>query len=149
MRTRVAVAVAALSLAAGCSTAHPTAHSHGVPAAPKTATGSLEQLAVKARCKPDIQTDARELRQANCSTGQGRYVLLTFATDRGQREWLNSAEDYGGTYLLGRRWVAVGDTGVVAGLRGRLGGTVEAGSQHHQGSSGSGRSDGHSGHHTS
>ncbi|WUL62614.1 hypothetical protein OHS16_23100 [Streptomyces sp. NBC_00344] len=142
------MAVAALGLLAGCSTSHPH-QSDDAPPEPRTATGSLEQLASKARCKPEIQTDASELRQANCTTTQGRYVLVTFATDRGQREWINSAKDYGGTYLLGRKWVAVGDTTVVAALRGRLGGTVEAGSQHHQGSSGSGGSDGHSGHHTS
>ncbi|MEV0095322.1 hypothetical protein [Streptomyces sp. NPDC050738] len=130
-----------LGLMAGCSDS---------PDVPKTATGSLEQLAAKAKCAPEIATDAAELRQANCTTPDGRYVLATFATDRGQREWINGAKDYGGTYLVGRKWVAVGEDKVVTALRGRLGGTVEAGSQHHSGSSGSGGSEpGHSGHHAS
>ncbi|WP_030563822.1 hypothetical protein [Streptomyces aureocirculatus] len=102
----------------------------GADAAPRTATGTLEQLAAKAECAPDIQTDADELRQANCLNEDGRFVLATFATDRGEREWLNAAKDYGGTYLVGRRWVAVGEPAVVAALRGRLGGTVERSSHH-------------------
>lgn len=104
---------------------------------PRTATGSLEDLARRADCDPNIQTDAQELRQANCTTADGRYVLATFATDRGQREWINEANDYGGTYLVGRKWVAVGDDKVVTALRGRLGGTVETGAQHGSGDHGS------------
>ncbi|MFI8004543.1 hypothetical protein [Streptomyces sp. NPDC086010] len=120
------------------------------PDVPATAKGTLEQLASKADCEPRVQTDADELRQADCTTGDGRYVLATFATDRGQREWINEANDYGGSYLVGRKWVAVGDPEVVAALRGRLGGTVETASQHHSGTGGSGGSEGgHSGHHGS
>lgn len=107
---------------------------------PRTATGSLEDLARQADCEPDIQTDADELRQATCGTADGQYILATFATDRGQREWINEANDYGGTYLVGRKWVAVGDERVVAALRDRLGGTVETGAQH-----GSGHDDGGAG----
>ncbi|MEU2681223.1 hypothetical protein ABZ638_30495 [Streptomyces sp. NPDC007107] len=120
------------------------------PDVPPTASGTLEQIASKARCEPDLQTDAEEIRQANCTTDDGRYVLATFATDRGQREWINEANDYGGSYLVGRKWVAVGDAEVVAALRGRLGGTVETASPHHSGNSGGGGSEeGHSGHHAS
>ncbi|MEV2246937.1 hypothetical protein [Streptomyces sp. NPDC049970] len=120
------------------------------PTVPPTASGTLEQIASKAHCEPNVQTDAEELRQANCNTGDGRYVLATFATDRGQREWINEAKAYGGSYLVGRKWVAVGDPEVVAALRGRLGGTVETASPHHSGKSGSGGSEGgHSGHHGS
>ncbi|MEI5100175.1 hypothetical protein RB200_18585 [Streptomyces sp. PmtG] len=97
---------------------------------PVTATGSLEELAAKAECAPALQTDAEELRQANCRNEDGRFVLATFATDRGEREWLNQAKDYGGTYLVGRKWVAVGDPKVITALRGHLGGTVERSSHH-------------------
>ena len=45
----------------------------------------------------------------------GKFVLATFATDRGQREWLNGAKDYGGYYLVGRKWVAVGEQKTVSG----------------------------------
>lgn len=118
-------AVAALSLA-GCGSGGGTAAK-----TPPVATGSLESLAAEVKCKPDIQTDADTIRQALCTTSTGRFVLATFSTDRGQREWINEAKDYGGYYLVGRKWVAVGDDGVVRTLRGTLGGDVEIGADHH------------------
>jgi hypothetical protein len=150
---RAALAVLALTLATACGSGDDGDGRGGDKDSkpPTTATGTLEQLAEKAECKPNIQTDADELRQANCTTGDGKYVLATFATDRGQREWINAANDYGGSYLVGRKWVAVGEAKVVTALRGRLGGTVETGSQHHSGSSGGsgGSEQDHSEHHGS
>ncbi|WP_210576259.1 hypothetical protein [Streptomyces sp. GESEQ-4] len=116
-------AAAALALT-GCGSGDDQA------AVPETATGSLEHLAAEAKCKPDLQTDADELRQAICKTGKEKYVLATFATDRGQREWLNGAKDYGGYYLVGRKWVAVGQEKTVTTLQSKLGGTMEEGSEH-------------------
>ncbi|MEU3757476.1 hypothetical protein [Streptomyces albogriseolus] len=117
-------AVAALALA-GCGSG-----GHGGPEVPPTATGSLEKLAAEAKCDPDMQTDADTIRQALCEKGGEKYVLATFATDRGQREWLNTAKDYGGYYLVGRKWVAVGEEGTVEALRSTLGGDLEEGSEH-------------------
>jgi hypothetical protein len=105
---------------------------------PATATGSLESLAAEVKCKPNMQTDADEIRQAICENGDGKFILATFATDRGQREWINTAKDYGGFYLVGRKWVAVGGDGVVKALRGTLGGDLEVGTNHaaHEGHGG-------------
>ncbi|WP_233415830.1 hypothetical protein [Streptomyces sp. N35] len=140
---RLACAAAVFTVVLGCS-------GEQTPE-PETVTGTLEEIAEKADCEPNVQTDAAELRQANCRNGEGRFILTTFATDRGQREWINEANDYGGTYLVGRKWVASGEEKVVMSLRGRLGGTVER-AAHHSGSSGAGGSghlgghdDGHSG----
>ncbi|MFC8915935.1 hypothetical protein ACFT5C_09200 [Streptomyces sp. NPDC057116] len=147
-RTRLALVTATLvALALSAATACGGGGDES-DAPPKTATGSLEELAAKATCKPNIQTDAEEIRQANCETEDGTYVLATFATDRGQREWINEANDYGGTYLVGRKWVAVGEEKVVTALRGRLGGAVETGASHHSGDGGGkgNGEDGHSGH---
>ncbi|MEV7086704.1 hypothetical protein AB0O07_12515 [Streptomyces sp. NPDC093085] len=136
-----------LALTAGCG-----ANDENASDEPKTATGSLEELAEQAKCDPDVQKHAsEELRQANCTTDDGKYILITFATDRGVREWLHEAKPYGGSYLVGRKWVAVGDEKVTEALRGRLGGTVETGSSHHSGGSdddGGGSTDheGHEGH---
>jgi len=102
------------------------------------ATGSLEDLAADVNCEPSIQTDADEIRQGVCGNTDGRFVLVTFATDRGRREWLEAAKDYGGSYLVGAKWVAVGERRVVTALRGRLGGTIEEGASHHFGGSGGG-----------
>ncbi|MFH9676125.1 hypothetical protein ACH4L5_28140 [Streptomyces sp. NPDC017405] len=122
---RLAPGAAALLALAGCGSG---GHTGPVP---PTATGSLERLAARVRCAPDMQTDADEIRQAVCRTRDGRFVLATFATDRGQREWIDDAKDYGGHYLVGRKWVAVGDDGVVRVLRGTLGGDLETGADHH------------------
>ncbi|MGW4434733.1 hypothetical protein ACWELO_02945 [Streptomyces sp. NPDC004596] len=124
--TRAVLGAAAVLALAGCG-----AGGEGGEKVPPTATGSLESLAAEVRCKPNMQTDADEIRQAICRNGDGRFVLATFATDRGQREWINDAKDYGGYYLVGRKWVAVGDDGVVEALRGTLGGDVEIGTDHH------------------
>ncbi|UFQ15239.1 MULTISPECIES: hypothetical protein [Streptomyces] len=116
-------AVGVLLAVAGCGS--------GGGSAPATASGSLEQLAARAKCRADVQTDAAELRQATCENGARRYVLVTFANARGQAEWLDEADDYGGTYLVGGRWVAVGGREDIAALRERLGGTVvDAADQH-------------------
>ncbi|MET9419722.1 hypothetical protein ABZY06_03145 [Streptomyces sp. NPDC006540] len=142
---RTGLAVVVLALAAACGSGDDDDGRVGPDKgakAPKTATGSLEDLARQAECEPNIQTDADELRQANCRTADGKYILATFATDRGQREWINEANDYGGTYLVGRKWVAVGDEKVVAALRDRLGGTVETGAQHGSGHGGDGADSG-------
>jgi hypothetical protein len=117
-------AVAILALA-GCGTG-----GEDEAAVPEAVTGSLEHIAAEAKCKPNMQTDADTIRQALCKKGKDKYVLATFATDRGQREWLNSAKDYGGYYLVGRKWVAVGQEKTVTALQGTLGGTMEEGSAH-------------------
>ncbi|MEU6367262.1 hypothetical protein ABZ876_16380 [Streptomyces sp. NPDC046931] len=132
MRTReklAAGAAVALLMLTGCAGSGESGGAGGK--APATATGSLEDLAADVKCKPNIQTDADEIRQAICTNPDGKFVLATFATDRGQREWINDAKDYGGYYLVGRKWVAVGDDGVVKALRGTLGGDVEIGVDHH------------------
>ncbi|WP_175411077.1 hypothetical protein [Streptomyces sp. TRM64462] len=143
-RTRTAVtavtaetAVTAIGLLAVLALAGCTAQEPAPDAVPDTATGTLEQLAERVDCTPRIQTDAEELRQANCATADGTYVLATFATDRGQREWLNSAKDYGGSYLVGRKWVAVAGQDVITKLRGRLGGEIESAEGAHSGHHGS------------
>jgi len=119
-------AVVALLVLTGCggSGGSGDAQDKQVPAA---ATGSLEDLAADVNCKPNIQTDADEIRQAICKNGDGQFILATFATDRGQREWINDAKDYGGYYLVGRKWVAVGEDKVVKALQTTLGGEEEIG----------------------
>ena len=134
-RPMLAVAGGAAVLAlAGCG----TGNSDTAAKVPTAATGSLESLAAKVKCKPDMQIDSDEVRQAICKTSDGKYVFATFATDRGQREWINDAKDYGGFYLVGRKWVAVGEDKVVKALQGTLGGNEEIGTNHSQHSGHSG-----------
>ena len=126
-RPMLAVAGAAAVLAlTGCG----KGNSDAAAKVPTAATGSLESLAAKVKCKPDMQIDSDEVRQAICKTSDGKYVFATFATDRGQREWINDAKDYGGFYLVGRKWVAVGEDKVVKALQHTLGGEEEIGTNH-------------------
>ncbi|NUP22880.1 MAG: hypothetical protein HOZ81_43845 [Streptomyces sp.] len=120
-----AAGVAAAFVLAGCGSG-----GDEQAAVPKTATGSLEHLAAEVKCKPNMQTDADEIRQALCKNTDGKFVLATFATDRGQAEWLSGAKDYGGYYLVGRKWVAVGQEKTVMALQSTLGGSMEEGSAH-------------------
>ncbi|MDL5201173.1 hypothetical protein [Streptomyces sp. ALI-76-A] len=119
----IGAALLALALA-GCGSGE------AKDAVPETATGSLEHLAAEVKCTPNMQTDADEIRQAVCKNPDGKFILATFSTDRGQREWINGAKDYGGHYLVGRKWVAVGETSTVTALRGTLGGDIEEGTDH-------------------
>ncbi|MFI5817898.1 hypothetical protein ACIA8I_01875 [Streptomyces rishiriensis] len=120
-------AAAAALLLAGCSSGGSGKAEASIPV---VATGSLEQLAAEVKCTPDMQTDADEIRQAICKNADGKFILATFATDRGLREWINTAKDYGGHYLVGRKWVAVGEDATVAALRTKLGGDIEEGADH-------------------
>ncbi|MFJ3668280.1 hypothetical protein ACIPSE_17750 [Streptomyces sp. NPDC090106] len=122
-----ATAAAALLALAGCGSGDGAEKA----AVPETATGSLEHLAAEVKCTPNIQIDADELRQAACKDAPGgKFILATFATDRGQREWINGAKDYGGHYLVGRKWVAVGETTTMTSLQKTLGGDIEEGTDH-------------------
>ncbi|MFI1719943.1 hypothetical protein [Streptomyces sp. NPDC020489] len=126
-RPMLAAAAAALVLT-GCG----SGGDDDSAAVPRTATGSLEHLAAEVGCEPTIQIDADEIRQGSCrkSDADGKFILATFATDRGQREWINGAKDYGGHYLVGRKWIAVGATKTVTALRATLGGDIEEGQDH-------------------
>ncbi len=114
--------------------------------APVTATGSLEQLASEVDCAPQIQTDTAEIRQAICAGRDAKFILATFATDEDQLKWLDAAQDYGGHYLVGTRWVVVGGTEVTSSVRERLGGVPREGQSHDAGSGGHGGMAAHPGH---
>ncbi|MEU8570847.1 hypothetical protein AB0C51_21325 [Streptomyces pathocidini] len=140
---RGAVFAVAGLVAAGCGGGgRDRGGSEAAPSAP--VTGTVEQLAARTSCEPNLQIDAAELRQGACRTGAGRYVLATFATHQGQQRWLREAQAYGGSYLVGRRWVAVGDTEVLRTLRFRLGGELESAQGPH-GGHGEHRASGHGG----
>ncbi|GAA0284959.1 hypothetical protein GCM10010302_23980 [Streptomyces polychromogenes] len=133
----VAVLGAVLAAGACAASGHPgSAHAahaaHAQGTAPATsAPATVEQLAAALGCTAELGTQAEELRQGACETGQGAYRMTTFAAEAGLRSWLTEAEPYGGVYLVGDRWVVTGPSAdALAGLRGRLGGSVETGAAH-------------------
>lgn len=127
----VAVAAACALLPAGGCAGSPAA-SHGGPAkesrAPST---SIEEIAAVLGCTAQVDIQAEELREGGCQTGQGAFRMVTFAADEGMRSWLTEARMYGGTYLVGSRWVVTTPSAdALTALRGRIGGALETGSAH-------------------
>jgi hypothetical protein len=125
--TRAAALVIAAALLGGCGIAQGAARkAQGADGGPST----VEKLAAATGCaKPSITVDAKDLRTGICkmSADQG-WSVTTFATDQGQKEWLEDALDYGGVYLVGTRWIVLGNTKeLVEPFRAKLGGTIKVG----------------------
>ncbi|MGO4758478.1 hypothetical protein AB4212_59405 [Streptomyces sp. 2MCAF27] len=114
----------------------PSAEKSGAKSGTKSGTdsagpASLTKIADAIGCKANVVTDAEELRQAACKSGKSQYTVVTFATDKGKRDWLSVSKDYGGTYLVGYRWsVTAPSEDSLKPLRVKLGGTIETGTFH-------------------
>ncbi|MEV7283827.1 hypothetical protein AB0O01_04530 [Streptomyces sp. NPDC093252] len=127
-------AAAGVALVAGCGgdgdAVRPRPAGSGAPrvsAAPEAgvmAPARVEVIAALAGCAAEIRIEADELRQGVCESGGDGYVITTFPEDRLKETWLDSAGVYGGTYLVGARWVVGAEPGLLTGLRERLGGEV-------------------------
>ncbi|WP_432034905.1 hypothetical protein [Streptomyces cucumeris] len=98
-------------------------------ATPRPAT--VEKLASAVGCKPKFTVDVDDYRQAVCKTSRGKYLLLDFVKAKGQRDWLETAQMYGGVYLIGNRWVLSSSPRKnMEELRERFGGTIEDTTSH-------------------
>ncbi|WP_331723628.1 MULTISPECIES: hypothetical protein [unclassified Streptomyces] len=101
--------------------------------------GSAE-IAAAIGCTLDTAVDAQELREAACEAKGNHYWVMSFSSAGGEKVWLDEAKAYGGTYLVGPRWVVVSQPeGAAEALKAELGGELQKGSTHH----GSGDSDPH------
>lgn len=94
------------------------------PAAGVVAPAKVEVIAGLTGCKVKIRTEADELREGVCHTKQGDYLITTFPEEKLKETWLESAGVYGGTYLVGMRWVVSAKPEMLESLRAKLGGTV-------------------------
>ncbi|MFE7777942.1 hypothetical protein ACFU5O_29380 [Streptomyces sp. NPDC057445] len=90
---------------------------------PDRPDGRLAELAGRAECRPTMVAEEKQYRVASCESGSRRIVLATFATERGQRDWVGDTI-LEGSYLDGDLWIAYGEPSVLPGLQQRLGGTV-------------------------
>ncbi|WUH96324.1 hypothetical protein OHR68_22360 [Spirillospora sp. NBC_00431] len=125
--TKSALLCAAAMALASCSAssdASPTGE--GKAARP----ASLAKLAEQTSCSLTGTRKVKDLEQGNCKTSQGRYVLLSFTTDQGMNAWLHEARPWGGTYLVGARWVVVSRQKTLETLRADLGGKIVHGDNH-------------------
>ncbi|MEU6543168.1 hypothetical protein [Streptomyces sp. NPDC046859] len=124
--------LAPLLLATACAggDAGPGAASSGPPKVSATEAGvvapaKVEVIAGLTGCQVRIRTEADELREGVCRTKRGDYLVTTFPEERLKRDWLDAAAVYGGTYLVGTRWVVSAEPAVLERLRPRLGGSIE------------------------
>ncbi|WP_435813059.1 hypothetical protein [Streptomyces werraensis] len=133
-RMRDVAVAAALALAAtACSTGgedEPSAKGDpskisAAPAAGVVAPAKVEVIANLTGCKANIRIEADELREGLCHTKQGDYIITTFPEEKYQKTWLETANMYGGRYLVGTRWVVAAKPEVLEQLRSRLGGTIQ------------------------
>ncbi|MFJ3863267.1 hypothetical protein [Streptomyces nigra] len=131
-RAALAAGLAPLLLATACGggDSGSAAASSGPPKVSATEAGvvapaKIEVIAGLTGCKVKIRTEADELREGVCRTKQGDYLVTTFPEEKLKRTWLDSASVYGGTYLVGTRWVVSGKPAVLERLRPRIGGTME------------------------
>ncbi|MEW2356629.1 hypothetical protein [Spirillospora sp. NPDC029432] len=119
--------------AAGCSGGH---GGHGTDGAPAAKEATIEQLAQRTGCTLTGTRKAAELRQGQCKTGKGRYVLVSFTSDKTRDSWLTEAKPWGGTYLVGPKWVAVATPQILETLRKDVGGKIVKGDDHGGGGGG-------------
>jgi hypothetical protein len=120
-------AVLALPLAAGCNAKKAGASGDADRAA---APASLDELAARTGCSLVGRRKAQQLQQGNCQNSRGQYVLVSFDSDQDMTSWLNEAKPWGGTYLVGTRWVAVSTPNTLQSLRKDLGGHILSGEMH-------------------
>ncbi|WP_405922707.1 hypothetical protein [Streptomyces sp. NBC_00035] len=95
--------------------------------APSARPASLEELAEAVGCgKLEEPGKLLDYRQGMCEAAGSEYVLLTFETAAGQREWLQVSQMYGGVYLVGNRWaLSATPRSAMEAARDKLGGTIE------------------------
>ncbi|MBI0301481.1 hypothetical protein JBE04_45375, partial [Streptomyces sp. PRKS01-29] len=115
----------------GGNAARPSASADPTPRAAR-----VEQLASAAGCKPEFTTKVDDYRQAVCRNAKGKFLFLDFVTAKNQRDWLETAQMYGGVYLVGNRWVLSSSPRKnMERLRERFGGTIEEGTSSYGGAS--------------
>ncbi|MFD8235422.1 hypothetical protein ACFV20_26520 [Streptomyces sp. NPDC059696] len=94
------------------------------PAAGVVAPAKVEVIAGLTGCKAEIRIDADELRQGLCHTEKADYLITTFPKEKLKETWLEEARVYGGTYLVGTRWVVSVKPALLESFRAKLGGTI-------------------------
>ncbi|MBB0245433.1 hypothetical protein FNQ90_15320 [Streptomyces alkaliphilus] len=90
-----------------------------------------EAIAERIGCRPEaVLVDADELRQVACTLDGERYRFTAFLAAEGTLAWLDEALPYGGSHLVGDRWVVTASRPVLEELGDRLGGRITDGEDH-------------------
>ncbi|MFF1415095.1 hypothetical protein ACFVX6_35910 [Streptomyces sp. NPDC058289] len=103
----------------------------GRAASPPPAPEPLDRIAAALGCSPEVTVDAQELREGACAVGAQAFRLATFSTAEGRAAWLSESRQYGGTYLVGERWIITAPSpDALTPARERLGGTLDSAPDH-------------------
>ncbi|MFF3209071.1 hypothetical protein ACFYYB_00280 [Streptomyces sp. NPDC002886] len=105
------------------------------PPAPGPAPEPLDRIAAALGCgSPEVTVDAQEVREGACAVGAQAFRLATFSTEQGRAAWLSESRQYGGTYLVGERWIITAPSAdALTPARDRLGGTLDSAPEHTHG----------------
>lgn len=127
---RELLAVALLGgVLAGCSSEDPEPAASPSPSVSPPVTGTVEQIASRLDCTPEIRVQAAELRQGMCGTEDALFAVVTFPADKFRDVWLYEAAGFGGWYVVGPGWVVSASTKEQATARQKkLGGSLVDGS---------------------
>ncbi|WP_433462402.1 hypothetical protein [Spirillospora sp. CA-128828] len=120
-----AACVTTLALCTGCGSDSADRGRRTPGAATPARPLTLQQLGTALGCTPQQRGRAADYQQAICAAPSGQYLINTFATDKGQRAWLEYSMMYGGSYLVGPRWIIVSSPERLAPLHARLGGRIQ------------------------
>ncbi|QPP08405.1 hypothetical protein G4Z16_20620 [Streptomyces bathyalis] len=119
-------AASAVLLLGGCS-----GDSGTVNVSKSSKPPTVEKLASALKCKADIQKKVEDYRLGVCKADKTTYTFVTFKDNHAKRGWLDYSKDYGGTYLVGSRWLVVTVKPSKLGpIQAKYGGTVERGRGH-------------------
>lgn len=81
-----------------------------------------------------MTVDAQEVREGACSVEGQAFRVATFGTAQGRAAWLSESRQYGGTYLVGERWIITAPSAdALTQARNRLGGTLDSAPGHTHG----------------
>ncbi|MCX5402576.1 hypothetical protein OHA37_01585 [Streptomyces sp. NBC_00335] len=136
-----AIALLATLLCVGCTAgaggtggAGSAGGAGGRAAPPPPAPEQLDRIAAALGCVPEVTVDAQEVREGACAVDAQAFRLATFSTAQGRSAWLAESRQYGGTYLVGERWIITAPSAdALAPARARLGGTLESAPAHPHG----------------
>lgn len=136
---RALAALAALLLAAFLSAACTagaggTGGGRAASSAPGPAPDPLDRIAAALGCSPEVTVDAQEVREGACAVEGRAFRMATFSTAQGRAAWLAESRQYGGTYLVGERWIITGPSAdALTPARATLGGTLDSAPGHAHG----------------
>ncbi|MFD6890994.1 hypothetical protein [Streptomyces sp. NPDC059957] len=102
--------------------------------APAPAPEPLDRIAAALGCSPEVTVDAQEVREGACAVEGLAFRVATFSTAQGRAAWLAESRQYGGTYLVGERWIITGPSAdALTPARTALGGTLDSAPGHTHG----------------